>query len=92
MRYAHMEYTDRAGHPTGVCTDAVCMGVGYTAATVRLVCRITCKIMCKIRYTIGTTSPQTRHCGTRKRYTQLTTFCNQLKSISQSARFFCFWK
>ena len=32
----------------GVYADAVCIGVGYTAATVRLVCRITCKITFKI--------------------------------------------
>ena len=48
MRYAHIEYTGRAGHPTSVCADAVCIRVGYTAATVRLVCRITCKLTCKI--------------------------------------------
>ena len=48
MRYAHIEYTDRAGHPAGVCADAVCMGVGHTADTVRLVCKITCKLTCKI--------------------------------------------
>ena len=48
MRYAHKEYTDGAGHPTGVCADAVCMGVGYTAATVRLVCGSVCMQVCKI--------------------------------------------
>lgn len=57
MRYAHIEYTDRAGHPTGVCADAVCMGVGYTAATVRLVCRITCKITCKIDLYLSSLDP-----------------------------------
>ena len=70
MRYAHIEYTesglgsaaiqlkaDRAGHPTGVCTDAVYMGVGYTAATVRLVCRITCKLTCKLDLYLSSLDP-----------------------------------
>lgn len=42
MRYAHIEYTGRAGHPAGVFADAVCVGVGYTADIVRLVCGSVC--------------------------------------------------
>lgn len=71
MRYAHkgyresrlvsatiqLKYADGAGHPTGVCADALRMGGGYTAAIVRLVCRIACKITCKINLYLSSLDP-----------------------------------